>query len=274
MVVGSYVSNEHYSPMRTPHYQAMDPALAGAAEKFAADVGRLNAAYGLRLRPRDLFARDEDLVLVPMPRAFHPAGDTFGDRFRFVGATLRPPGVEPPLEVPLPTGRPLVLVSFGTVVTMRPALMRTCLEAFAGREWQVVMAVDDQAVPGGLPSNVTALRHVPQLEVLSKAAAFVTHGGTNSVVEAMHFGVPMVVLPEAPEHAITAEQVAGLGLGRRLDPATATAVELYDAVTEVAASQPVRAALDRMREEDSRAGGAAAAVAALSEFAARPPVAV
>src|SRR6266545_1076904 len=62
MVVGSYVGNEHFSPVRTAHYQAMAGKLADAFGDYSADVAALGRRYGLRLQPRELFAREERLV--------------------------------------------------------------------------------------------------------------------------------------------------------------------------------------------------------------------
>jgi MGT family glycosyltransferase len=138
----------------------------------------------------------------------------------------------------------------------------------------VVIAVDDQPFPSVVPANVSVVRRVPQLELLPKVAAFVTHGGTNSVMEALHFGVPMIVLPEAPEHAITAARVEDLGLGRQLDPRSVTADALFSAVTEVAGSAAIAGRLAKMRAADLEAGGVVAAAAALRRFAASAEVPV
>ncbi len=268
MVVGSYVGNEHFSPVRTAHYQAMAGKLADAFGDYSADVAALGRRYGLRLQPRELFAREERLVLVQMPREFHPAGDTFGDRYHFMGASLRPPGCDPTDGLPaLEPGHPVVYVSFGTLVSFRTDLMSACVEAFADGDWQVVLSVDDQSAPATVPANVHVMRRVPQLKLLPRVSAFVTHGGTNSVVEALAFGVPMVVVPEAPEHAITADRVAELELGVRLRTDEVTAGELRAAVERVARSVGMRDALAKMRGAVHAAGGSAAAAAALARLA-------
>src|SRR6266511_3383350 len=46
MVVGSYVGNEHFSPVRTAHYQAMAGKLADAFGDYSADVAALAAGTG------------------------------------------------------------------------------------------------------------------------------------------------------------------------------------------------------------------------------------
>jgi MGT family glycosyltransferase len=81
------------------------------------------------------------------------------------------------------------------------------------------------------------MRWAPQLEVLRDAAAFVTHGGLNSIHEALVFGVPMVVAPHQFEQAINAQRVADLGAGlclrERLSGRAITAEQLRAALDAV-----------------------------------------
>ncbi len=49
-----------------------------------------------------------------------------------------------------------------------------------------------------IPSNVRIFNFVPQLTVLSKADIFITHGGINSIKEAINYQVPLLVYPVNP----------------------------------------------------------------------------
>jgi MGT family glycosyltransferase len=64
---------------------------------------------------------------------------------------------------------------------------------------------------------------VPQLEMLQRASMFVTHGGMNSTMEALYYGVPMVVLSQMMEQEMTARRIEELGLGVALDQENLTA---------------------------------------------------
>jgi hypothetical protein len=100
----------------------------------------------------------------------------------------------------------------------------------------VVLSVGTRTDPSTLvriPDNFLVRPHVPQLEVLEHTDVFVTHGGMNSVMEAIYYGVPMVVVPQQPEQAMTAARVAELGLGVALEPGQVTAGALRDAVTTI-----------------------------------------
>ncbi|GAA3731890.1 MGT family glycosyltransferase [Spinactinospora alkalitolerans] len=268
MIVGSYVGNEHFSPMRTEHYAAMRDVLDAGFAGIAQVIDRLNTAYGVRLSPRELFARDERLVLVVMPREFHPAGATFNGPFRFIGSAVPAEATAGrSLAAPSSPRRPkTVYLSPGTVVDLWPDMVDTVRRAFGDGAWRVMMSLGGRRPPAGLPDWMHAAPSLPQLRVLAGADAFVTHGGTNSVTESLHFGVPMVVMASAPEHAITADRVEELGLGVRIRPGEADAERLRAAVEAVSSRHDIRSALDTMRERTRGAGGPAAAADALERL--------
>jgi len=53
----------------------------------------------------------------------------------------------------------------------------------------------NQIDPKDIPENVFVLKAAPQLEILKRADVFITHGGINSIKEAVYAGVPMLVYP-------------------------------------------------------------------------------
>src|SRR4051794_18925568 len=77
---------------------------------------------------------------------------------------------------------------------------------------------------------------------------FVTHGGMNSVMEAIYYGVPMVVVPQQPEQAMTATRVAELGLGVALEPEQVTTGALRDAVATISGEPDYRSRVTRMQQ--------------------------
>ncbi|GAA4545642.1 glycosyltransferase [Amycolatopsis samaneae] len=155
----------------------------------------------------------------------------------------------------------VVVASPGTVFTPGAAELKRLIGAFAGTEWTLVLATGRVPVAdlGPLPGNVVAHPWIPQLEVLRHAEVLVTHGGMNSVLEAITCGVPMLVRPRIGEQRRTASRIVELGVGRRLRRWTdlrATAERLADEHT-------VRARLSGLRE---RARAVLAAGAAAEEL--------
>jgi MGT family glycosyltransferase len=229
------------------------PAMAG----LAADCAAFSAEDGVPLDVRATLDVPEPVNLVSVPREFQPAGHTFDERFHFLGPLL---GSRERTEswTPPDPDEPVLFVSLGTVFTERPEFYRACLEAFGDGTWQVAMAAG--AVPAGslgpLPPGVEVRSRFPQLGVLRHAAAFVSHGGMNSVMESLHRAVPLVVVPQMAEQAANAERLRELGLGERLDPDAVTPEALRAAVARVSSDPAVRDNLARMREAIRNAGGA------------------
>ncbi|MDH2427197.1 macrolide family glycosyltransferase [Sphaerisporangium sp. TRM90804] len=269
LLLSSYVSNEHFSLMGNAHYAPLRERLADSFGVITPVMERVNRAHGIQESPGGLFARDEKVVLVVMPRAFHPAGDTFADPVTFVGSCLRPEPAGPdPVLDGLDPGRRVVYVSIGTVHSLWDEMVQTVCAAFDDGSWQVLLSLGDHTPASALPANVIARPSMPQLRVLRAADAFVTHGGTNSVVEAIAHEVPMVVVPMTPEQEVTADQVSALDLGVQLDHRTVTPAALRSAVEKAAGSDEVRRALRRMRAEQEADGDHVAAADLLERTAA------
>ena len=87
----------------------------------------------------------------------------------------------------------IVYASLGTLFNTDATFYLNCLEAFRGEDFQVILSIGSnvpQESLGPVPANFIVQTHVPQVDVLRRAAVFVTHGGMNSVSESLHCGVP------------------------------------------------------------------------------------
>jgi len=132
----------------------------------------------------------------------------------------------------------------------------------------VLMAVGPNAdVLEGLPAapeNFILRETLPQLDVLSKCHGFISHGGANSMHEALGFGVPMVVVPVFGDQPINADTVARLGAGlsfkRPLETLTTEALsEAVMAILNPEAGNTYRAGAEVAMQQLKRAGGVPAA---------------
>ena len=112
--------------------------------------------------------------------------------------------------------RPLVYVSLGTVLNRNQGFYRACIDALREVPCDAVLSVGpdtDVSALGPLPENIRVYPRVNQMEVLSRADAFVTHCGMNSVMESLYMGVPMVLFPQHAEERAVANRAAELGAG-------------------------------------------------------------
>ncbi len=255
-----FASNEHFSVAQqlAAEFPALDPQHPALIE-FGTKLAEFRASYGMgEASPADFFGVVEDLNLVFLPKDYQPAADTFDERYAFVGAGLADPSTQGAWTPP-ESGAPVLLVALGTLFNERPDFYRMCVEAFAEQPWHVVLAVGrhvDPADLGPLPPNIEAHQHVPQLAVLRYASAFVTHGGVRSTMEALHFGVPMVAVPQAVELEMAARRTAELGLGVRIGRDEVTPERLREAVLEVTRDAEIGRNVAEMRRVTREAGGA------------------
>jgi MGT family glycosyltransferase len=220
----------------------------------------------------DEYVGDPQRCVVMIPREFQPSPDRVSDRHVFVGPCLRAGDPQSSWDPP-PPGRRVVYVSLGSCYANQPDFYRECIAAFGRLEpWHVVLSVGTRVDPAGLgelPPNVDVYPSVPQLEVLRRASAFITHGGTGSVLEALANAVPMVVVPQAVDHPANARQVLRLGLGRALAPERVTADALREAVLAISGDPEVAGRLAAMRRRIAGSGGGVAAADVVEESLAR-----
>jgi MGT family glycosyltransferase len=215
-------------------------------ERYAATARRLAARY--RVSAPDLidFLRNpQPLTIVFTSREFQINGDTFGPSHRFIGASLASPDLDGNARNGSDADHPLVYVSLGTTFNDAPAFYQACFEAFGDQPYQVLLSTGGRAMTlPEPPANIRVMPFVPQMEVLSRASVFVTHGGMNSANEGLWRGVPMVVVPQRGDQFLVGRRMAELGAGIAIMPAEATPARLRDAVGRLIAESSFR---DRAR---------------------------
>ena len=217
-----------------------------------------------------VFSRAEQLNIIFIPKEFQPAAETFDDRYLLVGPSILPRHEAPDFPFDqLGSDRPLLYISLGSIFTNQPEFYKQCFAAFADQPWQVVLSIGkhiDLTTLGPVPENFLLSPYVPQLDILPRTRLFVTHAGTNSVMESMYFGVPMVLIPQQPEQQMHAQRVVDLGLGVMLDKGSVTTSTLREAVERVAHDEAYRERAQRMQQSVRAAGGYQRAVDTIMQF--------
>jgi len=200
-------------------------------------------------------------IIAYFPRSFQEKADTIDPSTTFVGIdiTARDNSISWTTKA---ADKPIVLISLGTIFNNQPSFFNTCIKAFADTEWHVVLTIGrntSSEALGQIPANVEIHHIVPQLKVLQSASLFITHAGMGSTMEAVHFGVPMIAIPQITEQRRNALRIQSLGLGKYLPRESLTATKLFSDARELISNPIYKQNILRLQEENKSAGGAKAA---------------
>jgi MGT family glycosyltransferase len=198
----------------------------------------------------------------------------FPDHFALVGPALSARSAETCTErLRLDPRRRHVLITVGTlaeeIATDFYARVIESLRPLGDRVQAILVA------PAGLvpepPEHIEVVPRVPLLKLMPELDAVVSHGGMNTVCEALSFGVPLVIAPIRHDQPINAAQVAAAGAGIRVRFGRVTPAQLREAVLAVLDDPAYGEAARRVRDSFTAAGGAAAAADLLERLAAQRP---
>jgi UDP:flavonoid glycosyltransferase YjiC (YdhE family) len=261
-----------------------DPtALAGPLAAAAAGVPAVRHLYGA-----DLLSR----VGGVLAEAFAPLATRFGGApfdpcgaatIDPVPASMQVPGehrrlpvryvpvngpATPPRGFRVGRDRPRVCVSWGhTIAKVDPRrfLADRVVAATADLDVDVVLAVSSAQRPllGPLPANVRVLVDEPLQPILAGCDLLVGHGGASSLLTSLHEGVPVLLVPQLPDHAGHSARAGARGAGIVVGIGDATAGVLREHIARlVAPGAPQRTAAREvaaeMREQPSPSTVAAA----------------
>jgi zeaxanthin glucosyltransferase len=165
--------------------------------------------------------------------------------------------------VALDPGRPLVFMSLGSQIYHQPRMFEVVVEASRGQPWQLVLAMGELAGVAAVPEGVQAVRYASQLALLPRARVLITHGGANSVMEALAHGVPLLVSPICNDQPHNARFVERASAGHALDLSEAGPGEVREKLAALCAEGPERAAAARIAASYAEAGGSRAAADAV-----------
>ena len=187
-----------------------------------------------------------DMDHVPHRQALRPV--SFDD--------LGAPGPEA-LLVRDPDSRPAIYLTFGTIAR-DPAPLRTALEAIASLDVRVLVTVGPAGDPDALgpqPAHVRVERYVPQSRAFVACDVVVSHAGSGTFLGAVSRGIPQLCLPQAADQFLNADACRRSGVGLVLEPATASAPGIADAVSRLLADNSIRARAGAVAAEIQRMPG-------------------
>jgi UDP:flavonoid glycosyltransferase YjiC (YdhE family) len=247
------------------------------SELVAEPLAELRAEHALPPDPA-LTMLSRYLVLSPVPPSYRDPGFPLprtAHSFRPVAEPAAEPA--PPWLADVGSDRPVVYVTLGTVFNVESGdLFSRVLAGVSELPVDVVVTVGRDVDPGELhpqPPNVHVERYVPQAHVLPRCSLVVSHGGSGSVLGALTYGLPMVLIPMGADQPHNARRCEALGVARVLDAMRATPNEVRDAVAAVLADATYTRAAEHLRDELAALPGPDHAVMLLERLAAeRRPI--
>jgi UDP:flavonoid glycosyltransferase YjiC (YdhE family) len=244
---------------------------------IAEPLNDLRAEHGLKPDPQ-LEMLTRYLSFVPGPPSFRDPAFPLAP----TAHPVRPAALEPaPDELPAPVlgaaGTTAVYFTLGTVFNMESGdLFNRVLLGLRDLPVDVIATVGaeiDPAMFGTQPPNVRIERYIPQSSVLPASSAVVSHGGSGTVLGALAYGLPSVLVPMGADQPFNAARCESLGVARVLDATSCTPRDVHDAVTAVLAEPTYHEHARQLRDETRALPGATHAVALLERLAAeREPI--
>jgi MGT family glycosyltransferase len=240
------IGGNAYSGVDSPEIRYFPGNRLFAAEPYA----RHRTELGLPPDP-ELIDPSKYLHLCFMPKRWERPGLPAPANTQYVRhvSVERPGDVLPQWTHDL-SGRPTVYAALGTIAHAMPGIFELILEALANEDVELVLAVgQDPSAFGPQPPNVHIEQYVPQTQLLPHCDVFISHGGFNSIKEALSCGVPLVVLPIMSDEPYSAERSAALGIGRAVAPGERTPETIREAVRAVLTDTSYRARAQELSAE-------------------------
>lgn len=187
----------------------------------------------------DAFAAHGELLLFNYPQELaDPARSWMLSSHVFLGSAVRDEAPDAEVDAWLAAGRTesgadlFVYVSFGSFLSVRGDVLARVAAAIRACGLRAAIAIGsaDRAELGELPADWLVREFLPQVTLLGSATLAVTHGGNNSVTEAVTAGVPMLVLPFSTDQFAGARAVQRAQVGEALDPNDATVEQIEAAL--------------------------------------------
>jgi UDP:flavonoid glycosyltransferase YjiC (YdhE family) len=244
---------------------------------IATPLDELRAEHGLEPDPQ-LEMLTRYLSFVPGPPSFRdPAFPLAPTAHPVRPAALEPAPDESSGSIAPAVGTTTVYFTLGTVFNMESGdLFSRVLRGLRELPIDVVATVGaeiDPATFGAQPPNVRIARYIAQSSALLASSAVVSHGGSGTVLGALAYGLPSVLLPMGADQPFNAARCEALGVARVLDATSCTPRDVRDTVAAVLAEPGYRERAHQLRDETRALPGATHAVALLERLAAeRRPI--
>jgi UDP:flavonoid glycosyltransferase YjiC (YdhE family) len=136
----------------------------------------------------------------------------------------------PDLAKNRPEGSALIYLSLGSLGSADVDLMKRLIDVLGRTPHTFIVSKGPQHSEYELADNMVGAEFLPQIQIIPEVDLVITHGGNNTITEALHFGKPMIVLPLFWDQYDNAQRMDELGFGKRLATYAFTDEEMVSAL--------------------------------------------
>jgi MGT family glycosyltransferase len=194
-----------------------------------------------------------------------------GPTWHNLGSSVRT--TDPPWSVPAHLAEgdgALIYLSLGSLGSGDIPLMERLVEVLGATPHRYVVSKGPQHEEYELAGNMAGEEFLPQASLLPHVDLVITHGGNNTITEALHFGRPTIVLPLFWDQHDNAQRMDETGNGARLPTYTFEPAEIAEAIDRLLGDRDLHERLSSIaRRLQARPGNERAAE--LIERLARTP---
>jgi MGT family glycosyltransferase len=156
------------------------------------------------------------------------------------------------------TGKPLIYASLGSVQNTKQDMFHCIAEACQEMDVQLVLTHRggmEQKAAAKLPGNPLVVEYAPQREVIARASLTITHGGLNTVMDSLSYGVPMVAIPITFEQPGNGARIRQTGVGEMIPVSRLKVERLRSTIRQVLTHASYRNNAQKMQRAIAGAGG-------------------
>ncbi|MDP4121155.1 MAG: glycosyltransferase [Bacillota bacterium] len=231
---------------------ASSPQYASNVRKFLVSVGLPDVESVL-----DIFDW-ADMKIVPSSSTLEPIG---GENVYFTG----PFDGMKAASVDRSQKYKNIIVYMGTGCVSYHHQLSVMTDTFANSDYNVYIA--SMAAKPMKTQNIIVDKRFDFSKLMPSAAAFINHGGQNSIMTGLMYGVPQLIIPgKIFERKYNAECAEKAGVGRILDVSEFTPLKIRSALTEFCNSAEFSVKAEKLGEDLKNLGGVQSVVNILEKL--------
>ena len=154
-----------------------------------------------------------------------------------------------------PLGSALIYLSLGSLGSADVELMQRLISILGKTNHRFIVSKGPQHASFDVAPNMYGAEFLPQTKIIPRVDLVITHGGNNTVIEALHFGKPMIVLPLFWDQYDNAQRVSETGFGLRLETYSFTDSDLTEAIERLLSDSDLKARLATTSARIQKADG-------------------